>query len=205
MTYDSLEEASVEEEADLGPIGMDDDSEKSKASNKQIPKCWPWPATSIHDAGERAARLTEQLLAFSRKAVMAPRLIDLKELVSNSAKLLQRLIGEDISMAVLMAPKPITIKADHGQLDQVIMNLVVNARDAMPTGGRLTIEISTVLSAEGSGAEWACLSVSDNGQGMSDEVKEKIFEPFFTTKPMGQGTGLGLSTVYGIVKQTGGV
>ncbi len=159
---------------------------------------------TIHDAAERAARLTEQLLAFSRKAVMAPRLIDLNELVSNSAKLLQRLIGEDISMAVLMAPKPITIKADHGQLDQVIMNLVVNARDAMPTGGRLTIEISTVLSAEGSGAEWACLSVSDTGQGMSDEVKEKIFEPFFTTKGVGKGTGLGLAVVHGVVTQHGG-
>ena len=159
---------------------------------------------TIHDAGERAARLTQQLLAFSRKAVIEPKLIDLNELVSNSAQLLRRLIGADISMAVIMAPKPITIKADHGQLDQVMMNLAVNARDAMPQGGRLTIEISTVLSAEGSGAEWACLSVSDTGQGMSDEVKEKIFEPFFTTKGVGEGTGLGLAVVHGVVTQNGG-
>ena len=159
---------------------------------------------TIRDAGERAARLTQQLLAFSRKAVIEPKLIDLNELVSDSAKLLRRLIGEDISMAVLTAPKPITIKADPGQLEQVIMNLVVNARDAMPTGGRLTIETSTVLSTEGSGAELACLSISDTGQGMSDEVKEKIFEPFFTTKGVGKGTGLGLAVVHGVVTQNGG-
>jgi nitrogen-specific signal transduction histidine kinase len=159
---------------------------------------------TIRDAGERAARLTQQLLAFSRKAVIEPKLIDLNELVSDSAKLLRRLIGEDISLVVLTAPKPITIKADPGQLEQVIMNLVVNARDAMPTGGRLTIETSTVLSTEGSGAELACLSISDTGQGMSDEVKEKIFEPFFTTKGVGKGTGLGLAVVHGVVTQNGG-
>lgn len=159
---------------------------------------------TIRDAGERAARLTQQLLAFSRKAVIEPKLIDLNELVSDSAKLLRRLIGEDISMAVLTAPKPITIKADPGQLEQVIMNLVVNARDAMPTGGRLTIETSTVLSTEGSGAELACLSISDTGQGMPDEVREKIFEPFFTTKGVGKGTGLGLAVVHGVVSQNGG-
>ena len=159
---------------------------------------------TIRDAGERAASLTQQLLAFSRKAVIEPKLIDLNELVSDSVKLLRRLIGEDISLALLTAPKPIVIKADPGQLEQVIMNLVVNARDAMPTGGRLTIETSTVLSTEGSGAEWACLSVSDTGQGMSDEVKEKIFEPFFTTKGVGQGTGLGLAVVHRVVSQNGG-
>lgn len=159
---------------------------------------------TIRDAGERAARLTQQLLAFSRKAVIEPKLIDLNELVSDSAELLRRLIGEDIVMAVLIAPRPVTIKADPGQLEQVIMNLVVNARDAMPPGGRLTIETSTVLPTEGSGAEWACLSVSDTGQGMSDEVKEKIFEPFFTTKGVGKGTGLGLAVVHGVVSQNGG-
>ena len=159
---------------------------------------------SIRDAGERAARLTQQLLAFSRKAVIEPRLIDLNELVSDSANLLRRLIGEDIILAVVMAPRPIPIKADPGQLEQVIMNLVVNARDAMPTGGRLTIETSTVLSTEGSGAELARLSVSDTGQGMSDDVKEKIFEPFFTTKGVGKGTGLGLAVVHGVVTQSGG-
>jgi PAS domain S-box-containing protein len=159
---------------------------------------------AIRDAGERAARLTQQLLAFSRKAVIEPKLIDLNEMVSDSAKLLRRLIGEDIVLVVITAPRPIPIKADPGQLEQVIMNLVVNARDAMPTGGRLTIETATILSSDGSGTEVARLSVSDTGQGMSDDVKEKIFEPFFTTKGVGKGTGLGLAVVHGVVTQSGG-
>ena len=159
---------------------------------------------AIRDAAERAARLTHQLLAFSRKAVIEPKLIDLNEMVSDSAKLLRRLIGEDIILVVVTAPKPIPIKADPGQLEQVIMNLVVNARDAMPMGGRLTIETGTTRSDEGSGAELARLSVSDTGQGMPETVKEKIFEPFFTTKGVGKGTGLGLAVVHGIVTQSGG-
>lgn len=159
---------------------------------------------TIRDAGERAARLTQQLLAFSRKAVIEPKLMDLNELVTDSAKLLRRLIGEDIILAVVTTPKPIPIKVDPGQLEQVIMNLVVNARDAMPTGGRLTIETSTCTSADSSSPQLARLSISDTGQGMSDEVKEKIFEPFFTTKAFGKGTGLGLPVVHGVVTQSGG-
>lgn len=157
---------------------------------------------NIHDAGERAARLTQQLLAFSRKAVIEPKVLDLNELVSESAKLLRRLIGEDILLAVLPASTPIWVKADPGQLEQVIMNLVVNARDAMPTGGRLTIETSTIADSDTS--RFARLSVSDTGCGMTDDVKGKVFEPFFTTKGVGKGTGLGLAVVHGIVTQSGG-
>ncbi len=159
---------------------------------------------TIRDAGERAARLTQQLLAFSRKSIIEPKLIDLNALVADSAKLLRRLIGEDIILAVVTAPRPIPIKVDPGQLEQVIMNLVVNARDAMPTGGRLTIETSTVESGEGAASQLARLAVRDTGHGMSDEVKEKIFEPFFTTKGVGMGTGLGLAVVHGVVTQSGG-
>ena len=159
---------------------------------------------TIRDAGERAARLTQQLLAFSRKALIEPKLIDLNELVTDSAKLLRRLIGEDIILAVITAPKPIPIKADPGQFEQVIMNLVVNARDAMPTGGRLTIETSVISSEDAESPSIACLAVSDTGQGVSDEVKEKIFEPFFTTKGVGKGTGLGLAVVHGVITQSGG-
>ena len=159
---------------------------------------------TIRDAGERAARLTQQLLAFSRKAVMEPKLIDLNELVTRSVKLLRRLIGEDIILAVVTAPHSVPIKADPGQIEQVIMNLVVNARDAMPTGGRLTIETSSLAPNVQSPTGFARLTVSDTGQGMSDDVKEKIFEPFFTTKGVGQGTGLGLAVVHGVVTQSGG-
>eukprot|EP00456_Euglypha_rotunda_P059495 TRINITY_DN496_c1_g2_i1.p1 TRINITY_DN496_c1_g2~~TRINITY_DN496_c1_g2_i1.p1 ORF type:complete len:1455 (+),score=354.03 TRINITY_DN496_c1_g2_i1:10962-15326(+) len=159
---------------------------------------------NILEAGERAARLTQQLLAFSRKAVIEPKVIDLNDLVSDSANLLRRLIGEDIMLAVITAPTQIQVKADLGQLEQVVMNLVVNARDAMPTGGRLTIETATVPAPDGSPSRFARLSVSDNGHGMSDEVKGKIFEPFFTTKSVGKGTGLGLSVVHGVVSQSGG-
>ena len=159
---------------------------------------------SIRDAGERAARLTEQLLAFSRSAIIEPKVIDLNELVSDSAKLLRRLIGEDIILAVITVPMPIWVKADPSQLEQVIMNLVVNARDAMPTGGRLTIETSTLAPADVDRSWFACLTVSDTGHGMTDEVKGKIFEPFFTTKGVGKGTGLGLAVVHGVVTQNGG-
>ncbi|MFO1001909.1 MAG: PAS domain S-box protein [Planctomycetaceae bacterium] len=159
---------------------------------------------TIRDAGERAARLTQQLLAFSRKAVFEPKLIDLNELVTDSVKLLRRLIGEDIILVVITFPKPTPVKADPGQFEQVIMNLVVNARDAMPTGGRLTIETSVLPAAGSESSLFACLAVSDTGQGVSDEVKEKIFEPFFTTKGVGKGTGLGLAVVHGVVTQSGG-
>ncbi len=158
---------------------------------------------SIRQAGERAAQLTQQLLAFSRKAVIEPRVIDLNELVTDSARLLRRLIGEDIILAVITSAKPIRVKVDPGQLEQVIMNLFVNARDAMPSGGRLTIETSTVKNPESSRSV-ARLSVSDTGYGISEDVKQKVFEPFFTTKGVGKGTGLGLAVVHGVVTQSGG-
>ena len=158
----------------------------------------------ILDAGEQAARLTQQLLAFSRKAIIEPKELDLNELVSESAKLIRRLIGEDIILAVISAAAPVWVKADPSQLEQVIMNLVVNARDAMPTGGRLTIETSIVSSTMADSTRFAQLSVTDTGHGMSDDVKGKIFEPFFTTKDVGKGTGLGLAVVHGVVTQSGG-
>ena len=158
----------------------------------------------ILDAGEQAARLTQQLLAFSRKAIIEPKELDLNELVSESAKLIRRLVGEHIILAVISAATPVWIKADPSQLEQVIMNLVVNARDAMPTGGRLTIETAIETPKNGGLTRLARLSVSDNGSGMTDEVKEKIFEPFFTTKDVGKGTGLGMAVVHGVVTQCGG-
>ncbi|HEY1186653.1 MAG TPA: PAS domain S-box protein, partial [Gemmata sp.] len=167
---------------------------------------------AVHDAGERAARLTQQLLAFSRKSVVEPRLVDLSELVAESAKLLRRLIGEDIALAVLTDPAPVPVVIDPGQFEQVLMNLAVNARDAMPTGGRLTLETRCVDLDSGSGrshpdlppGRYAALRVADTGCGMSPEVRDKIFEPFFTTKGVGKGTGLGLAVVHGVVKQAGG-
>ncbi len=159
---------------------------------------------TILNAGEQAARLTQQLLAFSRKAIVEPKELDLNELVSESAKLIRRLIGEDIILAVISAATPVWVKADPSQLEQVIMNLVVNARDAMPTGGRLTIQTSIVSGTMGDATRFAQLSVTDTGHGMSDDVKGKIFEPFFTTKDVGKGTGLGLAVVHGVVTQCGG-
>jgi PAS domain S-box-containing protein len=158
----------------------------------------------ILDAGEQAARLTQQLLAFSRKAIIEPKILDLNELIGESSKLIRRLIGEDIILAVVSAATPVWVKADPSQLEQVIMNLVVNARDAMPTGGRLTIETTIVNPAKGDPTRYSRLSVSDTGHGMTDEVKGKIFEPFYTTKDVGKGTGLGLAVVHGVITQGGG-
>ena len=158
----------------------------------------------ILEAGEQAARLTQQLLAFSRKAIIETKVLDLNEIVSESAKLIRRLIGEDIILAVISAATPVWVKADPSQLEQVIMNLVVNARDAMPTGGRVTIETTIVAPTKGDLTRFARLSVSDTGHGMTDEVKGRIFEPFFTTKDVGKGTGLGLAVVHGVVTQCGG-
>lgn len=159
---------------------------------------------AIRDAGERAARLTQQLLAFSRKAIIEPKLLDLNEVLNKSAILLHRLIGEDVILSVVRSSTPIHVKMDPGQMDQIIMNLAVNARDAMPTGGRLTIEATTDTPTGDGTARFARLTVSDTGQGIADEIKGKIFEPFFTTKGVGAGTGLGLAVVYGIVTQCGG-
>jgi two-component system cell cycle sensor histidine kinase/response regulator CckA len=163
-------------------------------------------------AGEGAASLTTQLLAFSRQQLVEPTLFHPNDLVVETDKMLRRLIGEDIEMVTRTDPELGTVKMDRGQFDQVLMNLVVNARDAMPEGGKLTIETANVvLDAEYSRknpgmtpGEYVMLAVSDSGVGMSDEIKTHIFEPFFTTKELGKGTGLGLATSYGIAKQNGG-
>ncbi len=165
---------------------------------------------AIREAGERAAGLTGQLLAFSRKAIVAPKVLDFNELVDSIGKMLRRLIGEDITLATFLAPGLWAVKADPGQIEQVILNLAVNARDAMPKGGRLTIETANLTLDDGARypelapGRYVRLSVSDTGVGMTDEVQSQIFEPFFTTKEFGKGTGLGLATVYGVVKTYSG-
>ena len=163
-------------------------------------------------ASERAADLTQQLLAFSRKQVLSPQIIDLNAVVDETAKMVKRLIGEDIEL-MLLPTKPLwPVTADPGQMTQVLMNLCVNARDAMQMGGKLTIETQNVVVDAQTAAKhpaflpgnYAMLAVSDTGVGMTKEVRERLFEPFFTSKERGKGTGLGLATVYGIVKQSGG-
>jgi PAS domain S-box-containing protein len=166
----------------------------------------------IDEAAERASALTRQLLAFSRRQVLQPKVFDVNELVANLDQMLRRLIGEHIEMKTVPAKEPCLVKADAGQIEQVIMNITINARDAMPQGGKLTIETAHIdLDQEfAAGLEGALagphvmLAVSDTGEGMDADTKTHIFEPFFTTKGLGKGTGLGLSTVYGIVKQSGG-
>jgi PAS domain S-box-containing protein len=166
----------------------------------------------IHAAGLRARDLTRQLLAFARKQVIAPERLDLNQVVSASEKLLRRVLGEDVELVVGLAPDLWPIRCDPGQVEQVLLNLVVNARDAMPGGGRLSLStlnhrVDAERSAQSPGqlvGEWVQLEVRDTGTGMTPEVQAHLFEPFFTTKPAGQGTGLGLATVYGIVQQSGG-
>ena len=166
----------------------------------------------IHKASERATDLTRQLLAFSRNQIMEMKVLDLNLLLSNLDKMFRRAIGEDIELVSVLADDLGRVKADPSQIEQVIMNLVVNARDAMPSGGKLTIETVNVELDElyihryigAAPGRYVELSVSDTGTGMSPEVKDHIFEPFFTTKEKDKGTGLGLSVVYGIVMQTGG-
>lgn len=164
------------------------------------------PGTPMHEwieqirrSGEQAATLTSQLLAFGRRQVLRPTDLDLNAVVDDIQKMLRRLIGERIELVADLAPDLARVRADRSQLEQVIVNLVVNARDAMPRGGRVTIRTLNV-----SPGTYAALKVEDTGEGIAPAVLERIFEPFFTTKPIGRGTGLGLATVYGIVKQSGG-
>lgn len=162
----------------------------------------------IKTAAERSAALTRKLLAFSRKQVVAPTVVDLNKIVAEMEKMLRRTLGEDIDLSTKLEPQLCLIKADPGQLEQLLLNLVVNARDAMPQGGKLTIETHNVVRSDRYAQAGTCpyvlLDVSDTGCGMSEEVKTRIFEPFFTTKEVGKGTGLGLATVYAIVKQSQG-
>jgi nitrogen-specific signal transduction histidine kinase/ActR/RegA family two-component response regulator len=166
----------------------------------------------IHKAGLRAAELTQQLLAFSRRQVLELKVLNINQVVAANEKMLRRLLGSDIDLAVLPATGLWRVRADRGQLEQVILNLAVNARDAMPRGGKLTIETNNVALDEEyarahhgvQAGQYAMIAVSDTGIGMDRETQARIFDPFFTTKGLGKGTGLGLATVFGIVKQTGG-
>jgi len=163
-------------------------------------------------AGDRAAQLTKGLLAFSRKQVLEIRTVNLNEIVEGFKKMLRRIIGEDIDLKIMLSEEALIIKADIVQIEQVLMNLAANARDAMPKGGALTIETRSVkidgefINANGYGEPgmYALITVSDTGTGMDEKTRERIFEPYFTTKEMGRGTGLGLAIVYGIVKQHNG-
>src|SRR6266540_2187237 len=169
-------------------------------------------AEEIRHAGLRAAELTRQLLAFSRRQVLAPKVLDLNAVVANMDRMLRRLLGEDIELATALDPAAGAVNADPGQLEQVLLNLAVNARDASPGGGRLSMGTPRVTREEEHfgrrhgmpGGDYGCLAVADSGVGMDETTQAHLFEPFFTTKEVGKGTGLGLATVYGIVKQSGG-
>ena len=172
----------------------------------------PQEIDEILRAGERAAELTRQLLAFSRQQVRAPTVLSLNDVIGRMDRMLRRVIGEDIELRTVPAPNLDMIEADAGQIEQVIMNLVVNARDAMPDGGRLVLQTANVLVDPAfarthvglAAGPHVMLAVADTGVGIDAATQEKIFEPFFTTKEPGKGTGLGLPTVFGIIKQSGG-
>jgi len=165
-------------------------------------------AAEIEASARKAASLTRQLLAFGRRQVLQPRRLDLNEVVGAFLLMLRRVLREDIRIDLEPAAGPLWVHADAGMLEQVVMNLAVNARDAMPGGGRLTLALDAVTGARDGGrpppGRWVRLTVSDTGHGMDEETRRRVFEPFFTTKPAGQGTGLGLATVYGVVRQHGG-
>ncbi len=166
----------------------------------------------IRRSAERAASLTRQLLAFSRKQMMQPRVLALNEIIGSLYKLLERLVGEDIVLAIEMGAELWDVRADPGQIEQVLMNLVANARDAMPEGGKLAIATANVVVEHEEirnrpglrVGSYVTITVTDTGDGIPSHIRAHMFEPFFTTKEQGKGTGLGLATVYGIVKQTGG-
>ena len=167
------------------------------------------PLGEIRQAAERATSLTRQLLAFSRKQVVAPKLLDLNDIVRSAEQMLRRLIGENITVSTSLAESISQVRADSGQIEQVIINLAINARDAMGQGGRLSIEtrdvqLTKLKDPDCVPGRYVMLAMTDTGRGMTPEVKARAFEPFFTTKGPGRGTGLGLATVYGIVKQSGG-
>ena len=169
-------------------------------------------ADQINKATDKASSLTRQLLAFSRMQVLQPKLLDLNAVVVEMGKMLRRLISEDIELNIVSGASLGAVKADQGQIEQVIMNLAINARDAMPQGGTLTIETANVFLDEGYArrhagiqpGKYVMIAVSDTGVGMDAETQAHCFEPFFTTKELGKGTGLGLATVYGVIKQSGG-
>jgi signal transduction histidine kinase len=167
----------------LRQSGVDDDGREKVAA--------------IRDSAVRASDLTRQLLAFSRRQILQTQDIDLRDVVTRMDTLLTRLIGEDVRLQTIIGAEPVIVRADQTQLEQVVMNLAVNARDAMPEGGTLTVAVLR-------DGETAVLSVVDDGIGMDDETRAQIFEPFFTTKPLAEASGLGLSTVHGIVGQSGG-
>ncbi|MBC8090305.1 MAG: PAS domain S-box protein [Phycisphaerae bacterium] len=166
----------------------------------------------IRTAGDRAAALTRQLLAFSRRQLLEPKVVNLNETVAEVEKMLRRLIGEDVALASTLDPAISPVRVDPGQIEQVLVNLAVNARDAMPRGGQLTIETKNVVWTEEycrvhlgyMPGRYVMISMTDTGVGMTPDVKRRVFEPFFTTKGAGKGTGLGLATVFGIVRQSGG-
>jgi len=178
--------------------------------DRRVPEEVREAVSDLEQNAQRASALTRQLLAFSRRQAIEVRDVDLNDVVTNVARLLHRVLGEDILVSFTYADGPLAVRADPGMIEQVLLNLAVNARDAMPVGGRLIIDTS-LHEATGSNApsstssrSWACLSVRDNGAGIAPEHLPHIFEPFFTTKDVGKGTGLGLATTYGIVQQHGG-
>jgi nitrogen-specific signal transduction histidine kinase/CheY-like chemotaxis protein len=186
-------------------MGYADMLKEGVAGNEELTS----DAQEIIRASEKAATLTSQLLAFSRKQVLRPEVIDLDRLVNNLTGMIRRLIGEDIEMVIESAGVPLPVKVDPGQMEQVVLNVVANARDAMADGGALTVKTTRGARQGSRGVDlpagrYVSLKFTDTGEGMDSEVIARAFEPFFTTKEQGRGTGLGLSSVYGIVKQSGG-